>query len=64
LHEVAAGWTANEVLVVRISQIEARLLALDGIVDIGRVTLNGAAENLLLNEDNVPVRGEMDVRIG
>lgn len=63
LHEVAEQWTVAEVLSVRLSQVEARLLALDGIMDISGVTLNGKAANLLLAADDVPVRGEMNVRI-
>ncbi len=63
LHEVAAGWTSSEVLIVRVSQVEARLLALDGILDISAVTLNGAAANLHLAADDVPVWGGANVQI-
>lgn len=63
LHEVAGGWTENEVLTVRISQLEARLLALDGVVDISGMKLNGVAENYAAKDDSIPLRGEMSVCI-
>ena len=44
-------------LVVRISQIETRLLGVAGILDVGDTTLNSDAQNLMLDADNIPVRG-------
>jgi uncharacterized phage protein gp47/JayE len=58
--ELSAEWDSleeNEGLIVRISQIETRLLNLTGILDIANTTLNGAAQNLVLGADNIPVRG-------
>lgn len=58
--ELSAEWEhleENEGLVVRISQIETRLLNLTGILDITNTTLNGVAQNLALGADNIPVRG-------
>lgn len=48
---------SNTGLVVRISQIESRLLDVNGIVDIQHTTLNGFEENLTLGVDELAVRG-------
>lgn len=55
--ELAASWADEEALIVRISQIETRLLDLAGVLDISGTTLNGAAQNLVLSADNIPIRG-------
>lgn len=55
--ELNATWAREENLIVRISQIESRLLALDGIVDITNTKLNGTAANLTLASDAVALRG-------
>ena len=55
--ELNSTWAREANLIVRISQIESRLLALSGIVDISGTTLNGQAGNLTLDKDAVAVRG-------
>lgn len=57
--ELAETWSANDHLIVRISQIEARLLLLEGIVDISDVRINESYENVTLAEDAIPVRGDV-----
>lgn len=57
--ELAESWSKEDNLVVRKSQIEARLILLDGILDISHTKLNGVGENLTLDEDVVPVRGDV-----
>lgn len=42
---------------VRISRVGALLLSVDGVTDYSGLTLNGAAENLTLDGDCVPVTG-------
>lgn len=49
----------NENLVVRVSQIENRLLNLDGVLDVADTTLNGVAGNLSLEVEQLPVLGEV-----
>ena len=56
-HKVGWEHDAGAALVVRASQIEARLLGLDGIIDIAGTTLNGLPQNIILDPDDVPVRG-------
>lgn len=57
--ELASDWADSDNLIVRISQIETRLLNLTGILDIADTTLNGDAHNLTIDADNIPVRGEI-----
>lgn len=57
--ELASEWDVTENLIVRISQIEIRLLNLTGVLDIADTTLNGNAQNLSIDADNIPVRGEV-----
>lgn len=44
-------------VIVRISQIETRLLALPGIIDIVDTQLNGDTANIELNMESIPKRG-------
>ena len=57
--ELAESWADSGALVVRISQIESRILSECSsiITDISGTKLNGSASNVTLNEDNIPVRG-------
>lgn len=55
--ELSKTWGDSENLVVKVSQIERRLLDLPGVSDVGNATLNQASANLTLNPDNIPVKG-------
>ena len=57
--ELNKTWADTDNLVVRISQIETRLLGIEGIIDISDTTLNGSSNNLILDADNIPVRGDI-----
>lgn len=59
LLELRKKWADGSSLTVRISQIETRILDLSGVVDIADTTLNGAAQNITLSENEVPVLGEV-----
>ena len=50
---------ANTGLVIRISQIESRLLDIEGIDDIENTTLNGVMGNLVLGVDELAIRGDV-----
>lgn len=52
-------WADQEALVVRISQIETRLLGLPGIIDIANTKLNGLQQNVVLDPDAIAVRGDI-----
>ncbi|MEY8428829.1 baseplate J/gp47 family protein [Lachnospiraceae bacterium 46-15] len=53
-------WADSDSLVVRVSQIESLLLGLEGIIDIEDTMINGVAGNLVLDIDQIPVRGDIN----
>lgn len=58
--ELAQSWAdQDEALVVRISQIESRLLDITGILDIANTTINEKAANHTLALDHIPVLGSL-----
>lgn len=56
-HELRKQWADAPYLVIRISQIETRILALKGIIDIFDTALNGKTSNLSLGKFEVPILG-------
>lgn len=57
--ELSKEWENEKNLIVRISQIETRLLNIVGVIDIYDTKINDATQNLILDEENIPVRGEI-----
>lgn len=58
--ELAEDWAdQEEELIVRISQLESRLLNVAGILDAAQTTINGTAANFLLPLDIIPVLGDI-----
>lgn len=58
LLELRKTWEEEEGnLVVRVSQIETRLLTLEGVLDVANTTINGVADNLTLTAEELPVFG-------
>ena len=58
--ELAQSWAdQDEALVVRISQIESRLLGINGILDIANTKINEEAANYTLELDHIPVLGSI-----
>lgn len=57
LLELRKSWADNPYLIVRISQIETRILGIKGVVDVGNTKLNGVTDNLTLGKYEVPVFG-------
>jgi len=55
--ELCKTWDNNDSLIIRISQLESRLLNVTGVVDVTGTTINGEASNLVLTADAIPVRG-------
>ena len=58
--ELIQVWDENENLIVRISQLESKILSCEGVIDIQETTLNGSASNLTLDVDEIPVRGTVN----
>lgn len=57
LMELRKTWEAEPSLVVRISQIENKLLSLPCTLDITDTTINGIPQNYALTANHIPVRG-------
>lgn len=53
-------WENETSIVVRISQIETRILDIAGIIDISGTSLNGTEMNLTLSADQIAVRGNVN----
>lgn len=52
-------WASSDELIVRVSQIETKLLSVEGVIDVGNTKINGKAENLNLNGSQIPVFGSI-----
>lgn len=57
LLELRKEWASVTHTVVRVSQVEARILAVTGVADIADTKLNGKAANVTLGQYEVPVIG-------
>ena len=55
LLELRKAWADDPYLIVRVSQIDTRILGIKGVVDVGNTLINGSADNLVLGEYQVPV---------
>lgn len=59
LGELRKTWDKEENLIVRISQIESRILGLESVLDIGGTQINGKEENLVIDRYGLPVIGDV-----
>lgn len=57
LLELRQEWAESSYLIVRVSQLETRILGVKGVIDIINTKINGSAENLSLGEYQVPTFG-------
>lgn len=58
--ELCKTWEDNEGLIIRISQLESKILSAQGVVDVSGTKLNGASGNVSLAVDEIPVRGSVN----
>lgn len=64
--DLCRGWADTQTvmndngLVVRISQIESKILSLAGVVDVTGTILNGASSNIILGVAEIPIRGTVN----
>ena len=58
--EMAEGWDSADNLIVRISQIESRILSCEGVLDVSGTKLNGSTANISLSANEIPVRGTIN----
>lgn len=61
--ELASKWGNVDYITVRISQIESKLLEVDGVEDIWSTKINSESENLALESDTIAIRGDIDATI-
>lgn len=59
LAETRKSWGTDGKLIVRISQLESRILDIQGVQDIAGTKINGVIENLTLSELQVPLFGSV-----
>ncbi|MDI7817569.1 baseplate J/gp47 family protein [Clostridioides difficile] len=59
LNELNMSWEDEENLIVRISQIETRLLSIDGVLDIANTMINDVKSNLTIDSNSIVTRGEV-----
>lgn len=57
LLELRKKWAQSSTTVVRISQIESRILSVQGVADVTDTKLNGTTENVTLSENEIPITG-------
>lgn len=55
--ELVGTWADTDGLVVRISQIETKVLNVAGVIDIAGTTINGGTANVALSSNAIPVLG-------
>lgn len=61
--ELRASWESNEKndTVIRLIQIESRVVAIDGILDVSNTTINGSGENLSIDYTHIPILGGVTI---
>ena len=57
--ELAETWENNDYIIVRVAQLESRILNIQGILDIQSVELNGTGQNVSLASNQIPIRGDV-----
>ena len=58
--QLAKDWENVDTQYVRIARIEAEILTIEGILDIADTALNGEEENILLDYEEIPLRGTIN----
>lgn len=57
LLEIRKDWATQNNSIVRIAQIESRIMAIPGVIDITNTKINGSASNLILTKYQIPIMG-------
>ncbi len=63
LLELRKTWENESNIIVRISQIEARILNIEAILDISNTTINSTTSNIELPNNKIPVLGSLEVNV-
>ena len=64
LLEIRKTWEDNNILTVRISQIEALILNVEGVLDIYNTAINGQNSNIEIEQEYIPILGTLEVLNG
>ncbi|WP_410769572.1 baseplate J/gp47 family protein [Fontibacillus sp. BL9] len=57
LLSIRQTWASESALIIRVAQIESRILTVPGVVDVANTQLNGSAANVVLADEQIPVIG-------
>ncbi|MDN4069274.1 baseplate J/gp47 family protein [Paenibacillus vini] len=57
LLSIRQAWANESALIVRVAQVESRILTVPGVVDVANTQLNGSATNVVLTDEQIPVFG-------
>lgn len=57
--ELSRSWADSDSIVVRISQIETKVLNVAGVIDIAGTAINGKKTNITLDLNAIPILGEV-----
>lgn len=57
LLEIRKDWATQNTSIVRIAQIESRIMAIQGVLDITDTKINDSTNNLILEKYQIPVMG-------
>lgn len=60
LLELRKGWDDSDTTTIRLSQIENKILNIEGILDVQDTTINGSKSNLALESEEIPVLGNVE----
>lgn len=61
LLELRKDWANQTQLIIRVAQIDARILTVNGVDDVTGTQLNGSAENVVLTDEQMPVLGTVTI---
>lgn len=57
--ELCQNWAKSDTTVVRINAVDTLLLSLPGIEDVKHTEINGSPSNLILADEQIPIRGNV-----
>lgn len=55
-------WAINDNVIVRVAQIETRILGIEGILDINNTKINNQTGNIQLNDNEIPIFGQVVIQ--
>lgn len=58
--ELSEQWDSEDNIIVRTSELDNRLMKITGISDISNIKLNNSGSNLILEKDEIPIRGSVN----